>query len=778
MAVLIVGDETIPGCGQAFEIGAFSSAVAFCVVEQGCANANGKWSFAHEIGHLQGARHNDDLLCNVPYAYGHGYVFPPSNKAFQTMMGISLAVPRVKYWSNPDITYQGDDTGEAGCCDNARALDQSASTVADFVKELSGTVSSNTILSGINLLNNVTVTNNATITFAVNSQIYFAEGSSSLLIESGSLLDIKPGATVKFTGYFGINIQPGAKLIAKGTVNNSIVFTSAQSSPARKDWSVIHLFGDNNELEYCTFEYGDWAVKIHGTQGQTTGNIVKNCTFRENDQGLRIENSTVTVDNVTIEDNRHAFVIVNNATATITNSLVQNNERDGIYSYASLINVLSSRFEYNGLGDVSTIHGITAFSGSDISLGPRGFFGAPIGFNTIRYNRGAGVRVYSGASVLAGWVLYSPFFGFLYWGGNNSLHDNGTKSGTYSGKDFYNASSTAMLAQKCYWGGNCPPLSSQIFGTVFTEYCLGGSPTGLSPILVESQKQKNGLLSVTSIEPNDGDTQIKKDLIEQYRQVIASQPNSNEAVAALRQYYSFVRSDHEDKLQEKSGIGSYLNELANNHTDKQLGKTALQLQIIEARRNEDVAAAIAISEDAFTKLSGEEKAGVMFNQVFNYLQAGNLSAAEQTFANFKKEFPKNESEIEILSETLERAPEWVNDISKSSVAKGTSTQPAKKFAHESLKVEGVGLDHNYPNPFNPETVIKYKVNDASSVTLKIYNLIGQEIRALVDEVQSAGSYQIRWDGKDNLGRNVASGIYVYRLRVGEQVEQKKMTLLR
>jgi hypothetical protein len=84
---------------------------------------------------------------------------------------------------------------------------------------------------------------------------------------------------------------------------------------------------------------------------------------------------------------------------------------------------------------------------------------------------------------------------------------------------------------------------------------------------------------------------------------------------------------------------------------------------------------------------------------------------------------------------------------------------------------------NYPNPFNPETIIKYQLPELLPVTLKIYNLLGQEIRTLVDEVQRSGVYEIRWDGKDDIGRSVASGIYVYRLQAGSTVAVKKMIML-
>jgi cyclomaltodextrinase len=86
---------------------------------------------------------------------------------------------------------------------------------------------------------------------------------------------------------------------------------------------------------------------------------------------------------------------------------------------------------------------------------------------------------------------------------------------------------------------------------------------------------------------------------------------------------------------------------------------------------------------------------------------------------------------------------------------------------------------SYPNPFNPSTTIRYTVSSdiGKNVSLKIYNLLGKEIKELVNAVQQCGSYQALWNGTDSLGRRVPSGIYLYRLKIGEEVFTRKMTLL-
>lgn len=81
------------------------------------------------------------------------------------------------------------------------------------------------------------------------------------------------------------------------------------------------------------------------------------------------------------------------------------------------------------------------------------------------------------------------------------------------------------------------------------------------------------------------------------------------------------------------------------------------------------------------------------------------------------------------------------------------------------------LYQNYPNPFNPTTTIKYNLHKSNDVTLKIYNLIGQELETLVNGFQTAGKHEINWQPN-----GLPSGIYFYRLQSGEFSQAKKLIL--
>lgn len=88
------------------------------------------------------------------------------------------------------------------------------------------------------------------------------------------------------------------------------------------------------------------------------------------------------------------------------------------------------------------------------------------------------------------------------------------------------------------------------------------------------------------------------------------------------------------------------------------------------------------------------------------------------------------------------------------------------------------LEQNYPNPFNPTTEIAYRLPKAGRVELAIFNLLGQKIKTMVDEIQAAGSYRLNWNATDEKGNLVPSGVYIYRLNTGDFRTSKKMLLVR
>ncbi len=100
-------------------------------------------------------------------------------------------------------------------------------------------------------------------------------------------------------------------------------------------------------------------------------------------------------------------------------------------------------------------------------------------------------------------------------------------------------------------------------------------------------------------------------------------------------------------------------------------------------------------------------------------------------------------------------------------------------ANEDEDIMGISkLHNNYPNPFNPETTISFSLDKAEQVTLEIFNIKGQKIKTLLSDYLIPGRYNHNWNGKDEKGINVSSGLYLYRLKCGKKTTTKKMTLLK
>lgn len=106
------------------------------------------------------------------------------------------------------------------------------------------------------------------------------------------------------------------------------------------------------------------------------------------------------------------------------------------------------------------------------------------------------------------------------------------------------------------------------------------------------------------------------------------------------------------------------------------------------------------------------------------------------------------------------------------------TASADTFTFTTPAPDAVQLYHNFPNPFNPATTIPYDLPEDAFVTIRIYNVLGQEVRMLINDAQTAGFREVVWDGTDNAGHEVGSGIYFCRLTTGGIVRTRKMVFVK
>jgi hypothetical protein len=106
---------------------------------------------------------------------------------------------------------------------------------------------------------------------------------------------------------------------------------------------------------------------------------------------------------------------------------------------------------------------------------------------------------------------------------------------------------------------------------------------------------------------------------------------------------------------------------------------------------------------------------------------------------------------------------------------GEFISPIQSFT---MPASATRLEQNSPNPFNPTTAIRFSLASKETVTLAVFDLGGRLVRTLVNEPRGLGSHSVTWDGRDNAGASVASGVYFYRLDAGKFTSTKKMVLLK
>ena len=98
---------------------------------------------------------------------------------------------------------------------------------------------------------------------------------------------------------------------------------------------------------------------------------------------------------------------------------------------------------------------------------------------------------------------------------------------------------------------------------------------------------------------------------------------------------------------------------------------------------------------------------------------------------------------------------------------------------EGLSIPDVyALQQNYPNPFNPITTLRYDLPEQANVNIIIYDMLGRQVRTLLNQTQDAGYRSVIWNATNNYGKPVSAGVYLYQIQAGEFVQTRKMVLLK
>ena len=139
------------------------------------------------------------------------------------------------------------------------------------------------------------------------------------------------------------------------------------------------------------------------------------------------------------------------------------------------------------------------------------------------------------------------------------------------------------------------------------------------------------------------------------------------------------------------------------------------------------------------------------------------------------------------AETMDAGIEWnvsVTDGEEEVISEngpltlGVNASDAVLSIHDALLPDEFALHQNYPNPFNPVTTLRYDLPENGLVNITIYDMLGRQVKILVNQTQDAGYKSVVWNATNDYGKPVSAGIYLYQIQAGKYISTKKMVLLK
>ncbi len=503
-----------------------------------------------------------------------------------------------------------------------------------------------------------------------------------------------------------VNFDPGAGLITNAT----LTVDGAQASPVTFDRS-----GATGSWDGITFNPGSSgiikdAIIDHVNNGdginiQSASPTIQNTTIRNCLWGLNLNTSNAVIQNCII-DNSDAGVFDRYGAAqyldnTVMNSFGALTDGDG-FSFASASpGLFRNVVDGNVTGVTGTGAALAAFGGNNLT-----------GNNVVR-NNGVGLRA-SGANTFL-WLGETGNFG-----GDNSVYSNTVL-------DAQGLSSGWVWAESTWWGS---PSGGNVSGNVIDDNPLSSDPNqgaGPAPALA-------GELQVTG-NPAEG-----------------SGPSP---------IFDLLKQRHLHRTGKLPGFMNMLRGVANSKSGTALGKVAKGLLAVEHYLDGQYDDALATARESKAEVAGTDLEALALLVLFDahLYGKGDASSAGVVLAELKGKY----ADVGLAKRLQFELDRGVSSKTQQLSASQISFQDKGALFADTPRNENQLSNH--PNPFNPETRIQYQLPEAGFVQVKIYNLVGQEISTLVQEQKGSGAYSVVWDGRDDSGIQVGSGVYIYQITV-------------
>ena len=618
-------------------------------------------------------------------------------------------------------------------------------------------------------------------------------------IQSGDILTVRPGTNVTFAAdsddqnsppYTGKSaLEVHGTLVAEGTSADTITFKSDATSPEKGDWDGI-LFWDSSVDADCKVNYTNIQHAQRGiygssaTPGEMNNNEISHCVY-----GIQGDFDTPTIQNNTLANNNYGLYLYN-AEGTgngIQSNIITDSVTEGLYLSNCSIPIYGCNIVDNNRGatiaggTTSTLDSCTVDSNDTWGIYAYGESHFTLLGNRIANNTTYGLRLYGSTNP----YLNDPDHG-------NEFYHNGTYE-LYLKRDcepeMHHATSglndivttdtlttyavyidqsddmKSIDAGGNWWGSADPP--DRIFSprdSVDITDPSGGENVPGSPKLVVDPIQAR----------LDAARQLERagDLVEasaQYRALVEDELDHPRARRALSRMYTTWRNSGQDML----AFPEFAGELEHRATNPDMRRDARTLKLRSLLNGGRIAEALegyrAIAAPAPTSPEGGSARINIADVYHHYLF--DIEAARAEYAAIAADFA-GETEAELAQMALADLEGWAS--------MGPASAELVAYDEEPLEEEPPGIVlAAAPNPANPAMALRFTLPEAMQVELVIYNMLGQKVRTLVPlGPWLAGEHRVVWDGKNSQGLTVSTGVYVAKLRAGEQVKSRKLTMLR
>jgi hypothetical protein len=661
--------------------------------------------------------------------------------------------------SNSSLSYVNVNNGAGIIVNSGAKLTIQPGAVLNFSHisggiTVNGTFSANGTSSSPIMINN---SNCGGLNFSgVNSSLSYVtiNNITNITVNIGATLTIQSGTTLKFLP--GTELMDYGVLNAVGTASQPITFTSTGGTTSGSG-GTIFLMGSGasgSTINYANLQYGGGIQVYDGANLVLENSTISNCV-----SGIYIYYADAQIIKNQIIN---AIYAIDMEAPGYTSTIMDNTIKNNTGSWSGICGVMidnssTANVAHNEIGESTS--GIVSGDGAVIYCSPSD---NPFQ-NNLSVNNKLGMWADCGGTILAGYQGEGMY---------NSVHDN-------IQYDLISKNGSYLMAGNIYLGSS-PKIYCDGTSTLYYTPTLSIDPwNGQSPSIEPKNGSKHNEIvqSVTIPNPIIADSTIIADSSFNDPASGINLENKGDINGAITQYKSMIAHDKFpdmaftelfklNKKYSRNDVLPYLGTFNSNSKYYPVATTLLADNNLQTGNFDEAMSAY----DNLIKNYPDNYHGInaRFEELFAYI---NIKHDKTTAKQIL-------SQINALKLTDEA---WVPQIqiaeyllSDSSAALGKSKASDSTLNNESIgAAKKYALSDNYPNPFNPTTVISYQLANDGLVTLKVYDILGKEVKTLVNGYKTAGNYSVSFDAS-----KLSSGVYFYQLRAGNFISTKKMLLLK